>query len=222
VSHDEFIPTRRSLLSRLRNWQDRPSWQQFFDIYSKLIYRTAQKAGLRDAEAEDVVQESLIVVARKIPGFKYDPALGSFKSWLLIVVRRRIEKQLNKRLPTNSQWSSDLAWSGASGTNHARASEETKRTSTVDRVADPQGFDLEAVWNNEWEKHLWDTALARVKPHFKPKQFQMFDLYVLKEWPVHEVAHALGVSTTHVYVTKHRIAARLRLELRALRRRLHW
>jgi RNA polymerase sigma-70 factor (ECF subfamily) len=219
VSQDEFIPTRRSLLSRLKDWQDRKSWQRFFDTYAKLIHRTARKAGLSEAESSDVVQETMIIVARKIPGFKYDPALGSFKSWLQLIVRRRIEKQLNKRLPVNFQQSPDSCWSGTNRVNHARVSEGTKQTSTVARVADPQGIDLEAVWNSEWEKHLWDAALARVKSHFKPKQFQMFDLYVLKEWPVQDVAYALGVSTAHVYVMKHRIAARLSLELRALSER---
>jgi RNA polymerase sigma-70 factor (ECF subfamily) len=118
----------------------------------------------------------------------------------------------------NTQRSPDACWSGTGWANHAGAPDETKGTSTVARIADPKGHDLEAVWNSEWEKHLWDTALASVKSQFKPKQFQMFDLYVLKEWPVQEVAQALGVSTTHVYVMKHRIAARLRLQLRALRK----
>ena len=85
MNDDEFIPTRRSLLSRLKDWEDQASWQEFFDTYSRLIYCIAVKAGLTDAEAQDVVQETVIVVARKIPGFKYDPALGSSAfSWLLI------------------------------------------------------------------------------------------------------------------------------------------
>src|SRR5215831_17246125 len=97
--NDDFMPTRRSLLSRLKNWDDAQTWAEFFNTYGKLIYRVAYKAGLSDAEAQDVVQETIIIVARKIPGFKYDPALGSFKSWLLLITRRRIEKQLKKRWP---------------------------------------------------------------------------------------------------------------------------
>jgi hypothetical protein len=79
----------------------------------------------------------------------------------------------------------------------ALLSDDTKRTATVERIPDPNGLDLEAAWDAEWEKNLWDTALARVKTQFKPKQFQMFDLYVMKEWPVKEVARALGVTATH-------------------------
>lgn len=91
---DDLLPTRQSLLSRLRSWRNEESWQEFFDTHGRLIYRMAVKAGLSGAEAQDVVQETIILVARKMPGFKYDPAIGSFKSWLRLLTRRRIEKQL--------------------------------------------------------------------------------------------------------------------------------
>src|SRR5580658_10178103 len=53
------IPTRRSLLSRLKNWNDNESWKTFFDTYWRLIYNTAVRAGLNDAEAQDVVQDTI-------------------------------------------------------------------------------------------------------------------------------------------------------------------
>lgn len=211
MNDGEFIPTRPSLLSRLKNWDDQESWKRFFDTYSRLIYCVAAKAGLSDAEAQDVVQETVIVVAKKLPGFKYDPALGSFKSWLLLITRRRIEKQLKKRMPVKADQASRLSGSGA--TPDLR-SDNSQRTATVERVPDPKGFDLETAWNAEWEKNLWDAALARVKTQVKPKQFQMFDLYVRKEWPVKDVARAIGVSATHVYVNKHRVARLLKRELK--------
>ena len=50
---DELIPTRQSLLSRLKDWEDRDGWKQFFDTYWRLIYTIALKAGLTETEAED-------------------------------------------------------------------------------------------------------------------------------------------------------------------------
>ncbi len=32
-NHDDLIPTRWTLLSRLRDWDDQASWRQFFDTY---------------------------------------------------------------------------------------------------------------------------------------------------------------------------------------------
>src|SRR6266498_896673 len=94
---DEFIPTRRSLLARLKNWDDQKSWQDFFDIYWRLIYSVALKAGLSDADAQDVVQDTVLTVAKKIGEFKSDPAIGSFKGWLMLITRRRIADQFEKR-----------------------------------------------------------------------------------------------------------------------------
>ena len=58
------VQTRRSLISRLRNLDDRDSWQDFFDTYWKLIYSVARKAGLTEQEAEDVVQETTAAVSK--------------------------------------------------------------------------------------------------------------------------------------------------------------
>src|SRR5437016_2589691 len=99
VARSELIPTRKSLLSRLKNWDDRESWNDFFNTYWKLIFFTAQKAGLTEAESQDVVQETVIGVCRKISEFKYDPKVGTFKSWLLRLTFWRIRDQFNKRLP---------------------------------------------------------------------------------------------------------------------------
>ncbi len=68
MNPDEFIPTRQSLLSRLKDWDDRESWKDFFNTYWKLIYGVAIKSGLSDAEAQDVVQEAVISVAKKMQG----------------------------------------------------------------------------------------------------------------------------------------------------------
>ena len=63
---------------------------------------------------------------------------------------------------------------------------------------------------------LKDAALAKVKTQCDLKQWQIFDLYVLKEWSVREITEALGVSAGRVYLTKHRISALVKKELKRL------
>jgi len=89
-STDSLLPTRQSLLSRLRDWQDQDGWREFFDTYWRLIYNVARKSGLRDSQAQDVVQATFIYLSRKMPKFHYEPQRGSFKSWLRVVTRSRI------------------------------------------------------------------------------------------------------------------------------------
>src|SRR5206468_6934674 len=76
---DDSIATRASLLGRLKNWEDQASWQEFTETYSRLILGVAIQAGLTEAEAKDVEQETLLRVAQTIHEFESNPARGSLK-----------------------------------------------------------------------------------------------------------------------------------------------
>jgi DNA-directed RNA polymerase specialized sigma24 family protein len=97
LSPEDSVPTRQSLLVRLKHWDDTTSWREFFETYWELIYNVARKAGLNDAEAQDVVQDTVVRVAHNIGKFKTDPRCGSFKSWLLGQARWRIGDQFRTR-----------------------------------------------------------------------------------------------------------------------------
>jgi RNA polymerase sigma-70 factor (ECF subfamily) len=202
-SQAEYLPTRQSLLERLKRWDDGESWRDFFNLYGRLLYSTAIKAGLNDAEAQDVVQDTIIMVAKKMGGFKYDPKVDSFKGWLLFLTRKRIAMEYRKRARARL----------------APAGEQNPGGVEIEEIADPATMELEAVWDEEWARTMWEAALARVKEQVAPKQFQMFDLYIIQERPATEVAQKLGVTVAQVYLAKHRISALLKKELAQLRTR---
>ena len=191
--------TRRSLVERLANRSDRRIWQEFFDTYWKLIYSVARKSGLSDAESQDVVQETIITVSRKIDKLRYDPSIGSFKGWLLHMTRWRVADQFRKREP---------------GYAEQPTIDEDRRTAPIDRIAD--GFDIDSVWEDEWRGHLLEAAMDRVKRRVDPRQFQIFDCYVVREWPAQKVAQQLRVNIAQVYLARHRISAMIRREVEVL------
>jgi len=197
-----LIPTRRSLLTRLKNWDDQEGWREFFNTYWNLIYGVAVKAGLSDAEAQDVVQETVIAVARKMQDFHYDPSIGTFKSWLLHTTRWKIADQFRKRLP--AQQSTEQRTGTGTG------------TTTIERIPDPEGLKLEDIWDQEWEANLLHQAREQARRKTSALQFQIYDLYVHKDWPVSKVASSLGVSAGRVYLAKHRVSNLIRKELKAL------
>ena len=197
------LATRRSLLSRLKESNAEESWRQFFDTYWRLIYATALNAGLTDWEAQEVVQETVLTVVRKIKSFHYEPAVGSFKGWLLTIVRWRIADQFRKRQQHIQP-------------PRARRGTETQSTATVERVADPGAIDLNAVWEEEWQRTMFAAALARVKREANARHYQIFDLHAVKHWPVQKVAQTLGVSAGQVRLAKHRITTLMRREVARL------
>jgi RNA polymerase sigma factor (sigma-70 family) len=202
IDTQDLLPTRESLLSRLKNWEDRESWQDFFDTYWRLIYGIACKAGLSDAEAQDIVQETVISVARKIDGFKYDPSVCSFKTWMLNLTRWRIINQLKRRQ--------------REGDRRKNRPPSDESTATVEKIVDPNGFYLEAIWDKEWESNLLAAGLERVKRRVDSEQFQIFDLYCIERWPAEKVARTLGVSVARVYLVKHRVGRLLKREVQSL------
>ncbi len=197
---DDSYPTRPSLLERLKDTADQHSWEEFYQIYSPLIRGFARKAGCTEAEADDVAQETMAAAAQHLPEFRYDPRRCSFKTWLLNLSRWRVTDQFRKRLPLAPQPTS------------IDASAEGTRTATIERLPDPTGVELEQVWDGEWRATLLERALERVKAQVDLKQWQIFDLYALKEWKPAEVARALGVNVGRVYLTKHRVGALLKKE----------
>ena len=197
----KIIPTRQSLLSRLKDWGDQESWKDFFETYWRLIYQAAIKSGLTDAEAQDVVQETVISVLKNMSTFEYDADKGSFKIWLLRLTGWRIVDQFRKRQRRLSVQEED------------RTSTET---AVMDRVVDPASLNLEATWDKEWEENLMEAAIERVKQKVDSKQYQIFDLYVFKNWSVSRVARTLQVSPTKVYMVKHRINNLIKKEIASL------
>jgi RNA polymerase sigma factor (sigma-70 family) len=187
---DTFIPTRQTLLNRLKDCADQESWKEFFELYWKLIYRTALKAGLSEADAEDVVQETIIALCKRLPDFTYDPKVGSFKGYLLTLTSWRIKDHIRERFTTSDR---QIAW-----------------------LADPNGFVPETFWDEEWQNNLLEVARERVKQKVNPKHYQIFDLHVDQSWPAHKVARTMGVSTARVYLIRHRITNLLRKEIKKL------
>jgi RNA polymerase sigma-70 factor (ECF subfamily) len=192
-----LLATRRSLVERLTNWQDQRNWQEFFETYWRLIYGVARQSGLTDAESQDVVQETVITVAKNIT--KYEREAGSFKGWLLHITRWRIADQFRKRAPATAQ-------SPTRGVS--------RETATIERV--PDGFDLRASWDAEWQQHVFQAALERLKRRVDAKHYQIFDCLVVKQWPAAKVAQNLSVSLAQVYIVKHRLSTQLKKEVALL------
>ena len=198
-----YAHTRKSLIARLDNWEDQRTWDEFYKTYWKLIYSVAMKAGLRSEEAFDVVQETILSIAKQSKKNMYDPDKGSFKSWLMNMTRWRINDQFRKR-------KKDTAMSvGEWG-------EDGRKTSIIESLEDPKSGTLERLWDVEWKKNLADAALARVKSQVSPKQYQIFDCYVIREWDADKVKSQLGVSMSQVYLAKHRVGKILKKELARL------
>lgn len=192
--------TRRSLILKLSDWQDRKSWDEFYRTYWRPIYSVAIQAGLHEHEAWDVVQEVVITIAKQSRKQAYDPKRGSFKSWLWKITSWRISDQFRAR---NKDTSS--------------ASNTPGTTSPLDLIPDLNSSSFEDIWDKEWQSNVMKAALDRVKMKISPRQFQIFDYNVIRGMKPTEVHKKLGVSLAQVYLAKHRVGALLKKEAALIR-----
>ena len=201
----DTLVTRKSLLTRLKRWDDQEGWTTFFDTYWSLIYSSALKMGLAEDEAEDVVQETVISVIKAMPAFKYDPQRGTFRGWLLKITSCRIRDRIRRR-------------------PHELLVQSIMDADNDDEASDPilsaqaPYPELENNWDNDWESALLTAALERVKQRADPRYYQIFELYVLEEWSVPRICSFLNIGPARVYLARHRIRSVLKKELKALKK----
>ena len=202
VPATDTLPTRVSLLDRLKNLDDRCSWEEFVRYYEAKVTHIARQRGLRQWEAEEVAHEVFKRVAQKICEYQPRTRAGSFRSWLFQLTRWRAGDRLRDRARTPG-WVSQSPFS-----------DREERTATIERIPAPS--DTEAAFEAESRHHLLATLLKHVEADVSPKQLQIFQLLVVDELSPAEVGRLYGVSTNSIYVIKHRVMAKLRAELSRL------
>jgi len=192
---DERTPTE--WLKRVRNPDDSEAWEWFYQRYQPLILRYALKRKLNFSDAEDLVQETLIELIKRLRDFEYDGARGKFRCWVLNLTQWRIINFFQRKQGTTGR-ERDLSLDD----NHATA-----------RWGEALAADTAAeAWERDWQRALFTAALRELTP----KGVQVIDLLMVKELSVEDTARLLGMTHTHVYATKSRALAALRAAIRRL------
>jgi RNA polymerase sigma-70 factor (ECF subfamily) len=190
--------TSASLLVRLRDRGDGPAWRQFGDVYGPLIYGFARKYGLQDADANDVTQDVLRLVAGAIGALEYDPDRGSFRGWLFTVARNQLRKFLGRRRPGEQG-------SGDSGVQLVLESQPASED------------ELTSWWDVEFQQNLFNYAAGQVRGDFQEATWQAFWKTGVEGRSAKDVAQELQLTVAAVYLAKSRVMARLREHIQQLR-----
>ena len=182
--------TKRSLLRAIGRG-DEVSWREFYETYRPLIVFCARDR-LEPSEIDDLIQTVMVNVFRSGEYFRYDPSKGRFRDYLGKVVQNAIIDMLRKR----------------------------RRSVPGDPRAEAAGRDgFEAMWREEWERHLLAQAMVELRSRVEVATFQAFDLYAMQGLPPKQVGEFLGIGVSQVYVAKSRCLATLREIVADLRSR---
>jgi RNA polymerase sigma factor (sigma-70 family) len=190
-----FPSTRATLLSRLRHDPlSDAAWDEFVEQYGRHIYRWCRQWRLQDADAEDVAQEILLKLARKLRDFAYDPK-SSFRGWLKTVAHHAWRDFVDGRgrtRPVGDEQTWDLL-----------RSVEARE-------------DLVAKLEEAFDYELLEAAKVQVRLRVAPHTWEAFRLAAIEGLPVADVAAKVEMQVAMVYVAKSKVQKMLHEEIQKL------
>ncbi len=179
--------TRPTLLARLRDLDDGNAWREFVGCYRELILRHGKRRGLQPAVAEDVRQEVMLALTRRLPSFLYQSDNGRFRDYLGTIVRNAIWARLSARAKTCG-------------------------TVPLEQQSPEATADRDDQWEHEWVLHHFRRAMACVRANSNEQTMRVFEGLLAGGAP-EELARHHGTTTANVYKIKQRIRERLKVEV---------
>jgi RNA polymerase sigma-70 factor, ECF subfamily len=182
--------TSVSLIERLRQPDAEQAWARFVELYTPLLFHWANRLGLPEADADDLVQDVFTILLRSLPEFLYDRK-KSFRAWLRTVLFNKWRDHLRRARLRPGHGDAELALTTVP--DHAELLEE-----------------------QEYRQHLVGRALELMRVEFQPTTWRACWELVVAERSAADVAAELGISVDSVYTAKSRVLRRLRAELDGL------
>lgn len=194
-----MIDTSESLLDRLKVGEAQEAWREFYQLYWGAILRYARKLGLKEHEAEEVLQETMVVLMRILPGFAYDRGRGKFRNFLLTIVHRK-----SLALMRRAARRTEVKW------------HDGAETHSVDPFENGAATQTEAL--TRWRETLMEEAVRRVRENVRinAATFAVFEAYVLRRRPAEDVAREFGLKENAVYQIRNRLLRQVQAEVERL------
>ncbi len=177
--------TQPSLLSRLRNPEDREAWAEFDSRYGELIVRYCCSRGFQYSDAEDVRQVVMLSLLRALPAFHYSPERGKFRHYLFRVVRNAMQR-------------------------HHRGPKGVGQLLSMDGLANAADDEEppDDRWEEQWVRHHYRLAIATIRETAGERNIAIFDALLAGE-SVADVALEFEMNTQAVHKVKQRLRDRL-------------
>lgn len=190
------LTTRFTLIEALRNGGGARAWERFYNTYSSIVISFARRQGCDEHAALDVLQETMMVIFRKLPDFNYDSERGRFRNWLMTIANNKV-REARRRAKVDRMVSLD------------------EPQGTQPSLADQLPAEAESAADNlerDWRNTLLETALRKLlaDPRTSPVSITVFRQVALENMAPAEVARLHDMTENNVYQIKNRTLTRLK------------
>jgi RNA polymerase sigma factor (sigma-70 family) len=188
--------TSYSLIERVRNPNDEEAWKEFFSYYEQYIYNILRHIGISPSDTQELTQEIIIQLWKKLPDFTYDKDRGKFRQWLSTIIHNKAYTYISKEKRQKK---------------HLQETEEDALVNAISNQAD-QIEALDQIIAEEWDLYISNMAWNSVKIRFKENMQKVFLLH-MQEIPVKDIAKQCDIKEASVHVYVQRIRDHLKEEI---------
>lgn len=189
------LPTRETLIRRVRDLGDSGSWAEFWGLYEPVIGAYLRRLRVREHDAADLTQDVYLKLRRELPRFTLESQRGNFRGWLRRVTDNMVRDHFR-----------------AARRDEDRIEDAAEYKRAVE-VSFDDSSERDAVRAREWRQNVMTVILEKARAEFtdRPKLWKCFDMTLLRRLPAKEVAAELGIDkVNNVYVYAHRVLQRVR------------
>ena len=183
--------TRSSVLKAVADTGNEAAWTRLFDLYAGFVFSLARSKGLKDEDADDIVQVVFTDLARTLPTFKYDRAKGKFRSYLIGLVHWRVKDRL--RLVKRDK---------------LVLRDDKQMKVYMDEAATMPPADKDFA-EREWQAAALEEALRRIKPAVRSEHYGAFVASAVEGQDTETVLRLYNLSRDNLYQIRKRLTAKL-------------
>ena len=170
---------------------DDADWSRLVEVYSPLLRAWLLRYDVQAADADDLVQEVLLVVHRELPSFQHNRQPGAFRSWLRRIVVYRLRNFWRSR--------GRLVAVGSDSELEERL-----------RQLEDDSSVLSQHWDPEHNLAVVRKLLEMLESRFTESTRLVFRRLVLDEADADTVAAETGQSLNAIFTAKSRVLRELR------------
>ena len=189
--------TRLTLIQRAQNPDDEVAWNEFVEVYKNYIYVIVRQMGVNDKDCEDILQQILVKLWKRLPTFEYGVNKSKFRTWLGTISHSTVVDFFRKQSSQNKRI-------------EGAAKEQLDHLSTIDKP------EIEEMAEREWRVYITNLAMANIEQFFSGKAIEVFKLSI-KGKSTQEISEELEIKMDTVYILKNRVKKRLTEEIKQLK-----
>ncbi len=192
--------TRITLIERIQNQHDDTSWDEFVSIYRGFIFGTIRNMGLSTHDSEDLVQQVLLSLWKKLPDQDVR-AIKCFRNWMTVITKNCVVDFMRKRMSEKNRL------------EKAGQDDDSRYLKSI-RLPD-----IDAIAEKQWKTHITHLAIQRIQPEFTGHAMNVFRLS-LEGVSTEKIASQFDIKVQSVYRLRCRVKVRLTQEIEFLRSEL--